>query len=330
MQWQTKDEFKSADPNIIEKVAHWCEHHYMIVDGLLMVALLTLLNGVPVFLSSTAQIVYELSGIISALPFVWRRRFPQASAFAFGLMMIVESLLLPWVTPMAILTVFALYSVTLYGNAHALRWVLPMVGVGSLAFALKMTLLNSNVNYPLQGLVMLLNGRLADDTMSLSATHIVMVMTAYASLTALTCFAAIAAGKWSRSRASNMLVLRAREEALLQEEAKQKVLAANMERARISATMQNDIADTLHGVSAKARQGLRMLDAEPSAERIAAAFKDIATEGRSALKRMRQLLGVLRETGSSDDAAPQKTSPKLAPATSLDEQLRQHDERKRS
>ena len=122
--------------------------------------------------------------------------------------------------------------------------------------------------------------------------------------------------RWTRSSDSNALVLQAREEALVAEQEKQRILAANMERDRISASIQAEVTATLNSVISQAVDGIRMLDAaeaqgkEPTADEI------------SALKRMRELLGVLRETGFSDDAhAGSASELQLRPAAPLEEQL---------
>ena len=60
---------------------------------------------------------------------------------------------------------------------------------------------------------------------------------------------------------------------------------------------------------------------EPSAEWISQAFAAIGSQGRTALKRMRELLGVLRETGASDETNPSQNQLNLTPAKSLDEQI---------
>lgn len=77
-------------------------------------------------------------------------------------------------------------------------------------------------------------------------------------------FACIAMARWSRSRGANALVLLRREEALRAEQERQKVLAANLERNRISAAMQTEVLTTLESVIAQADEGLVMLNAEPA------------------------------------------------------------------
>lgn len=59
-------------------------------------------------------------------------------------------------------------------------------------------------------------------------------------------------------------------------------------------------------------------------EAISKAFKNIGDEGRSALRYMRKLLGILRETGSSVNSSNNSaniTEIAVRPAPSLDEQI---------
>lgn len=142
------------------------------------------------------------------------------------------------------------------------------------------------------------------------------------------CAGIMAWARWARSSDSNVLVLQAREEALVAEQEKQRILAANMERDRISASIQAEVTATLNSVISQAVDGIHMLDSaeaqgkEPAADEISAAFKAIGEQGRAALKRMRELLGVLRETGFSDDAhAGSASELQLRPAAPLEEQL---------
>ena len=94
-------------------------------------------------------------------------------------------------------------------------------------------------------------------------------------------FTCIAMARWSRSRGANALVLLQREEALRAEQERQKVLAANLERNRISAAMQTEVLTTLESVIAQADEGLVMLNAEPAPDsmQIEAAFAAIGARG---------------------------------------------------
>ncbi|WP_133122358.1 histidine kinase [Bifidobacterium simiarum] len=325
---QRRDGDRPADDgsNPVERLSRWTERHYTVVDAVYALLLLLLANSGAVSTvseySAFQQTLLMLADVAATAPLIWRRRFPQASAFTFGLVMIMESWLLPWLSPLAMVTVFSLYSVSLYASRRAIVWVAPMVLFGTLTVAFKMTLMTDGINYPLQGLAMLA-GHSPDPATSLSMSRnaFLMEFCVYVALIVLICLGALAAGRWSRSRESNLLVLQARQDALREEEAKQKILAANMERNRISANIQSEVTDTLRAVSGKTESGLRMLDEDPSPERIAKAFEDIAAEGRAALKHMRQLLGVLRETGFSDDRAnvAAMTMP-LSPAAPMDRQ----------
>ncbi|WP_158214153.1 sensor histidine kinase [Bifidobacterium vansinderenii] len=331
------DSPESSKFNVIERVSQWTERHYLIMDTV-YVALILLLFGSPSagiwvsnadggILSSVepGTPIWAWSNIGVVLPLIWRRRFPQASAAVFAGLTILQLLFLPWLTVAAMISVYSVYSVTLYGPRTAKRWTIPLIGVGSVLFAMKvMPSAAYEIGTVIRAIVLLSEGRLMDivrSSTTMSGASAMLAMVVYAIVTFVTLMGAMAAGMWSRSRGSNMLVLQAREEALRDEERKQKVLAANMERDRISANIQTDVTDTLLGVIGKADAGLRTLDAgDADAATIMASFEGIASEGRAALKRMRQLLGVLRETGFSDETTSAEGM-RLAPAVSLDEQL---------
>ena len=76
---------------------------------------------------------------------------------------------------------------------------------------------------------------------------------------------------------------------MIAEQDKQKILAANLERDRISTNIQSEVTATLNSVIDQTISGLRMLDEakahgeEPSAESIASAFAAIGSQGREAL-----------------------------------------------
>lgn len=103
------------------------------------------------------------------------------------------------------------------------------------------------------------------------------------------CISATAMARWSRSSGSNALVLQAREEALRAEQAKQRILAANMERDRISESIQSEVTMTLTSVIDQAVAGLRMLDdcerhgEQPSSGAISRRSRPSDPQGRAAL-----------------------------------------------
>lgn len=323
--------------NVIERLSQWTERHYLIMDTLYVVLILVLFGAptneapssytdgsIAVYYGSPALLGWSWSNIIVTVPLIWRRRFPQASAAVFAVLTILQLLFLPWITVAGLVSVYSVYSVTLYGPRTARRWVIPTIGIGSVLFAVKVMVSAAyGIDTIFRTITILAGGWpnefIESSTMSLPS--VLWAVAIYVVATFVTLMGAMAAGMWSRSRGSNLLVLQAREEALRAEEHKQKILAANMERDRISANIQTDVTDTLLGVIGKTDAGLRTIDSgNADADSIAAAFEGIATEGRAALNRMRQLLGVLRETGFSDET-PRKDQMRLAPAVSLDEQL---------
>ena len=147
-----------------------------------------------------------------------------------------------------------------------------------------------------------------------------------------------------------MLILKARRTELEQEQKQLEVLAANAERQRLSSNIQQKVAVTLHKVIYAANSGIDMLNEyeksnsnaenlkstkleqeqeleQEQIEAISKAFKNIGDEGRSALRYMRKLLGILRETGSSVNLANSSantTEIAIRPAAPLDEQI-QHN-----
>lgn len=211
----------------------------------------------------------------------------------------------------------SVYSAVLYGRESAWRWV-------SVALAADSWLAGIKVMAGWNGYSQLFHLFLPDGSSMLSKWRLVLSGLLPGAGIMLVGFACIAMARWSRSRGANALVLLRREEALRAEQERQKVLAANLERNRISAAMQTEVLTTLESVIAQADEGLVMLNAEPAPDsmQIEAAFAAIGARGRAALAHMRQLLRVLRETGFSDEAHEGvQPDMQLRPAASLDSQM---------
>ena len=318
--------------NRVERFSRWAQRHYLAVDAVVAATLcLWLLSleygggwwgtllGRGIYWGSDVLLLYA-STVAATAPLAFRRRFPEGSALAAAILSAVQILLFPSLFVPSVLVLVSVYSATLYGRPAAWRWVCVAVAADSWLFGMKLM-----SDAEILALVFLPGhgGR------SLPG---VMVGGAFAGLliAGVPCFAAVAWGRWQRSRGTNALVLRQREEALRAERERQRVLAANMERDRIAATIQAEVAATLTSVADRATEGLAMLDGaaargvEPEPAAIVAAFAAIGAEGRSALAHMRHLLGVLRETGFSDQAHAGGTrdAMRLAPAAPLEEQLR--------
>lgn len=333
--------------NWIERLSQWTERHYLATDVLGTLLLLGFLSGTSLtssvllggywYDSGSAAYLWFVSGG-TILPLMFRRRFPDAVALVVAAVSAFQLMFLPTVMFTNVFALVALYSAVLYERRHTWKRYAVISAILSLLFGAKVwsatvpILFDSTTrsDFSLAYALYLLATGQRELVSGMTAFQRLMPVL-YMMIVMLCCAATIAGALWSRSRGSNALVLQAREEALRAEQAKQRVLAANMERDRISASIQTEVTTTLTSVSAQAEAGLAMLDEaaargeEPSGEAIAAAFEAIGHQGREALARMRQLLRVLRETGFSDEAhtaEAQNPELQLAPAASLDEQLR--------
>ena len=327
---QPADTSNSRRLNWVERVSAWTQHHYVLMDSVGAVVLFTLLNGMSTSLfdgSSLTQLSHAIA-TCCILALALRRRFPETCALIVFVLSVVQLVFLGSIEVGHIVTsLCALYSAVLYGRERAWRWTGPAAVACSVLMGLKIAA-DQHGYTTLFGAIAASAGltKPVSATSSSSAAFFTSVMYTVAVL--ILCAGIMAWARWARSSDSNTLVLQAREEALVAEQEKQRILAANMERDRISASIQAEVTATLNSVISQAVGGIRMLDAaeaqgkEPTADEISAAFKAIGEQGRAALKRMRKLLGVLRETGFSDDAhAGSASELQLRPAAPLEEQL---------
>ena len=317
--------------NWVERVSAWTQRHYVLMDSVDAVILVMLLNRMSItfFFDSSPHV--QLSHAIAAcclLALALRRRFPETCALIVFVLSVVQLVFLGLIEVGHIVaSLCALYSAVLYGREHAWRWTGLAAVTCSALMGLKIAAVQHGYT-TLFGAIAASVGltKPVSATSSSSAAFFTGVMYTVAVL--MLCAGIMAWARWARSSDSNALVLQAREEALVAEQEKQRILAANMERDRISASIQAEVTATLNSVISQAVDGIRMLDSaeaqgkETTADEISAAFKAIGEQGRAALKRMRELLGVLRETGFSDDAhAGSASELQLRPAAPLEEQL---------
>lgn len=322
--------------NWIERMSQWTERHYLLTDLLLTILVAWMLLSINSSVIYTGGIYTEglqpynrfdrALTIIILIPLIFRRRFPESSALAVA---ILAALQLLFFEPVGLVDILAslvtLYSAVLYGRDKAWRWTGIAALADSALFGCKIFAAQTGYRSIFS---MLSQSRPAYSLAATPAAFASAIMFMVISLAL--CISATAMARWSRSSGSNALVLQAREEALRAEQAKQRILAANMERDRISESIQSEVTMTLTSVIDQAVAGLRMLDdcerhgEQPSPGAISEAFAAIGSQGRAALAHMRKLLGVLRETGSSDEAHRQEQpGMQLRPAASLDKQL--HD-----
>ena len=317
--------------NWVERVSAWTQRHYVLMDAVGALLLVALLNPMSVSLFSDSPRDMQLSRAIATccvLALAVRRRFPETCALIVFVLSVVQLVFLGSIEVGHIVaSLCALYSAVLYGREHAWRWTGPAAVTCSALMGLKIAADQHGYTTLFDAIAASVGlTKPVSATASSGAAFFTGVMYTVAVL--MLCAGIMAWARWARSSDSNALVLQAREEALVAEQEKQRILAANMERDRISASIQAEVTATLNSVINQAVDGIRMLDRaeaqgkEPTADEISTAFKAIGEQGRAALKRMRELLGVLRETGFSDDAhAGSASELQLRPAAPLEEQL---------
>lgn len=317
--------------NWVERVSAWTQRHYALMDSVGAVALVMLLNRMSVTLFFDSSPQAQLSHAIAAcclLALALRRRFPETCALIVFVLSVVQLVFLGSIEVGHIVaSLCALYSAVLYGREHAWRWTGLAAATCSALMGLKIAA-DQHGYTTLFGAIAAFAGLTKPVSVTSSNTAAFFTGVMYTVAVLMLCAGIMAWARWARSSDSNALVLQAREEALVAEQEKQRILAANMERDRISASIQAEVTATLNSVISQAVDGIRMLDRaeaqgkEPTADEISTAFKAIGEQGRAALKRMRELLGVLRETGFSDDAhAGSANELQLRPAAPLEEQL---------
>lgn len=319
--------------NWVERLSQWTQRHYVLVDTIVTVLLIMTFGPASVSLFSYGmgpeQMPFRVLIVMELLPLCMRRRFPEGCALIIAILSTLQLIVFePIDLPNIVASMSALHAAVLYGRERAWRWTGLVSIINALLVGVKVML--SLLGYPsisvflIQGIITYEPRRTTWLVSGAIFTGLVYTMAVLA-----TCGGVIAMARWTRSSCSNTLVLQAREEALIAEQDKQKILAANLERDRISTNIQSEVTATLNSVIDQTISGLRMLDEakargeEPSAESIASAFAAIGSQGREALAHMRQLLRVLRETGFSDEAHAGKSEEmRLKPAASLDEQMK--------
>lgn len=323
------DQAKSAGGerfNWIERLSQWSERHYLMMD-VIGAILLILVASSDLFIHAdfvssplSNHALYMFITVMVIGPLAFHRRFPEGTAAFLAVFCAFEMMFLPSAPWCNVLVLYALYAATAYGRPRAWMWLTAASLIDSILFGIK---ISSNV-MGFNTIYEMMFGEMPPRPVLYIAAG---VMTG--GMVFLMCCAAIVYGRWTRARGANVLILQAREEALRAEESKQRVLAANMERDRISANIQAEVTATLTTVIDQAVDGLAMLDdcaargETPAPETIVSAFEAIGSRGRDALAHMRQLLQVLRETGFSDEHQPaMQERVRLTPAASLDEQFR--------
>ena len=343
--------------NRIEKVSQWFEQHWLIGDVIYASPWTVLMLFIPTYdftvgtgmtsqysSSLSLQILYRIFTLTTMIPFMFRRKAPTTCAIVAAAFSAIQLICLPNILFANFFIPTIVYAAVLYGKKHAWQWVSAVVLAESAIFAVKIGVASKNIpqnETPIRFFASNAYTTNFYDIMQMASVGLI-----FGFIVALICFAAIAFAYYRRNDDNNLLILKARRTELEQEQKQLEVLAANAERQRISANIQQKVAVTLHKVIDAANSGIDMLNKyektnsnaenqkskEPEqlqeqSEAISKAFKNISDEGRSALKYMRKLLGILRETGSSVNSANNSANVSeiaVRPAAPLDEQI-QHN-----
>ncbi|GGI12818.1 sensor histidine kinase [Galliscardovia ingluviei] len=317
----------TQESSIIARFASWTSRHYMVMDAILAIFLITI-NVYYVSevspLTPQWRWVDVIIVIIEIGPLVLRRRMPQLSAALIGSLAIAHCIFLSWWPSSTFVVCISLYSVMLYGPKTAKLWVYPLSAFGCTIAALRYMAFASDLPYGLFSATYTLftYGKDGASSHYPPLTNILIATVAVALANMLTCTIAIAAGLIRQSRNTNLWVLQAQQQALLASQQQRVTLAANMERNHIASQIQQEVTDTLYAVINQAEHGLTQLETwnadvlskdsahQPDySEQVAQVFTDIATLGRDALARMRALLRVLRDTSDTDSSTTVNHAP---------------------
>ncbi len=339
---------KRRKDSVIERMARWSMRHPLTVDTVVMVIVALAKSsvigstgiqpwGLPVELPFT--VLATVLMLLPCVPLCMRRTKPDLSCMLVFAACMVELTFIGGEPEADLLPVaLSLYSGALYGTATRTRRLVVCSAVGSLWFGVNMWVValplgdDGAADTALSPFGLLVGGipqsaadSMNDGTMR-SQTLLCILITV---LSFLVCLTFLAAGSRKRTSADNYLLLDVRREALIRERAAQEQSAAAEERTRISAHIQREVSSTLARIAFMAQEGSTVLDSDPSPRQISESFQSISAEGRRALRRMRELLGVLRGTGGgtarTTDAAGNTTlaPSELRPAAPLADQL--HD-----
>ena len=331
--------------NFVERISVWTQSHFAVIDLIIALSLAILLN-IGYFLntdstgSGPSVALLAILDTAFCLPLAMRRTKPQLSAAVIAGLLILSlaipsSFLSSSTDPTlgvasdgSFIALISLYSVMLYGPRTARRWVYPTSAciVGLAVVNIWRGINDSNTRY----------SSMTPTEAETAGVHFyseqetLISCIGTGSVIAMVCLGIIFFALWRRAKGADIVLLRAREDALLQQRDRQAALAANLERARISEQIQQEVTHTLGTVLNSANSWLTALqniavqnmsasatDAlvlpQSDKDTIAAAFSDIATTGRRALAQMRELLGILRQNETPADAHRPQLSPIMEP-----------------
>ena len=291
--------------SIVSTLFVWFQRHPLTADLGLVIGVILVENPGQALAIAPVTPQYDpgrpariIATLAITLPLIVRRVRPGICAAIVAAVAALLLLFSPWLPEAAVLSPIAVYSAMVYGKSTTRRWVPFAVITDMVLWAVRCAVNNQGcptiLSYVTEG----------PAEASFSASHLALFIVMAAP--ALICLLTILIASRRRTRGSVLLLQQERERALNQTLQESQALAANQERELIGATMQVEVAATLNTVIASTSKAIAQLndyqvkEVDPPPEQVAQAFGDIATQGRQALARMRQLLTVLRHSSSTD------------------------------
>ena len=291
--------------SIVSTLFVWFQRHPLTADLGLVIGLVLVENPGQALAIAPVTRQYDpgrpvriIATLGIALPLIVRRVRPGICAAIVSAVAALLLLFSPWLPEAAVLSPVAVYSAMVYGKYTTRRWAPLAVITDTVLWAVRCVANNQGcptiLAYMIEGP--------AESSFSESHLTLFIVMAA----PALICLLTMLIASRRRTRGSVLLLQQERERALNQTLQESQALAANQERELIGSTMQVEVAATLNTVIASTTKAISELNhyqvkgVNPSPEQVAQAFGDIATQGRQALARMRQLLTILRHSSSTD------------------------------
>ena len=311
--------------SIVSTLFVWFQRHPLTADLGLVIGVVLVENPGPALAIAPVTPQYDpgrpariIATLAFALPLIVRRVRPGICAAIVAAVAALLLLFSPWLPEAAVLSPIAVYSAMIYGKNSTRRWVPFAVITDMVLWAVRCPVNN-------QGCPTILSYMTERPARSpFSASHYLTLFIVMAA-PALICLLTMLIASRRRTRGSVLLLQQERERALNQTLQESQALAANQERELIGATMQVEVAATLNTVIASTSKAIaelndyRVKGVDPPPEQVAQAFGDIATQGRQALARMRQLLTVLRHSSSTDSHSNTDTA--NSSDTSLDSDM---------
>nr|WP_269750947.1 histidine kinase [Bifidobacterium sp. W8120] len=291
--------------SIVSTLFVWFQRHPLTADLGLVIGVVLVENPGQALAIAPVTPQYDpgrpvriIATLAITLPLIVRRVRPDICAAIVAAVAALLLLFSPWLPEAAVLSPIAVYSAMVYGKNSTRRWVPFAVITDMVLWAVRCAVNN-------QGCPTILSYMTKGPAGSpFSASHLTLFIVM--ATPALICLLTILIASRRRTRGSVLLLQQERERALNQTLQESQALAANQERELIGATMQVEVAATLNTVITSTGKAIAELndyqvkEVDPPQEQVAQAFGDIATHGRQALARMRQLLTVLRHSSSTD------------------------------